>query len=531
MKNIIIALLLLFVATSISFGNEPPKKKKKTNLVFIITDQQQYKALGLAGNKVLKTPNLDRLGKDGAYFVNAYSACAVCGPARSSILTGRTVENTGVNNNDKTYYYTKEKVMQHPTFDELLKEEGYTCEYYGKWHAMANKAKVYSNPEKYARNGKYAFDHGGQSFFYQDWLNESLKKRALENGEHIDRFTKRPYTPDPIDTFFGQEYKDVKNIKKSQPNFHGRLNIPKEYTMTAFQAQQTIDAIERLKKKPFSITCSFHYPHAPMIVPEPFYSMYKPEDMTPPESINDEMKNSPYANANGRKKLKEYSDPEKIKYMISNYYGLITEVDYWIGQIIDKIDELGLTENTLIVFTSDHGEMLGAHGLREKNVFYEESAHIPLLMKLPTQIKPNSTVDGYVSHIDIFSTILDYMDVDAPSADGKSLRNMIEGKEEEYGDYVVTEWNYRGDVSPNYMIVKDGWKLMIPYSVESKVINVLYNMNEDPHEMNNLLGKNPNQEQYTEKAEELRSALLEWLKKNNSKFYDGVKNRVLVKNI
>ena len=530
MKYITLLITLLFFSGCISSAN-PPKKNKKTNLLFIITDQQQYKALGLAGNKVLKTPNMDRLGQDGAYFVNAYSACAVCGPARSSILTGHTVENTGVNTNNKTYYYNKEKVMQLPTFDEILKEEGYTCEYYGKWHVMSNKAKIYSNPDLYARNGKYAFDHGGQSFFYQDWLNKNLEPRPLREGEHIDRFTKRPYTPDPLDKYFGQKYEDIKGFKDSQPNFHGRLNIPKEYTMTAYQAQVTIDAIERLKKKPFSITCSFHFPHAPMIVPEPFYSMYNPDEMIPPQSIQDDMTNSPYANANGRKNLRDYSDPNKIKYMISNYYGLISEIDYWLGEIINKLDELGLSENTLIVFTSDHGEMLGAHGLREKNVFYEESAHIPLMMKFPKEIEKNSTVDGYVSHIDIFSTILDYLHIDGHKADGKSLRGLVEGTDNNYGEYVVTEWNYRGDTSPNYMIVKDGWKMMIPYSVDSKVLNVLYNLNEDPHEMNNLLGKSPDQAKYADKVEELRGDLLEWLKKNNSTHYNGVRDRVLVKKI
>jgi arylsulfatase A-like enzyme len=92
----------------------------------------------------------------------------------------------------------------------------------------------------------------------------------------------------------------------------------------------------------------------------------------------------------------------------------------------------------------------------------------------------------------------------------------------------VTEWDYRGDISPNYMIVKEGWKLMVPYTVSSNVINALYDLNTDPHEMDNLLGNNPNRKKYADKAEELRGCLLEWLMKNNSKHYEGVKERKLI---
>ncbi len=172
--------------------------------------------------------------------------------------------------------------------------------------------------------------------------------------------------------------------------------------------------------------------------------------------------------------------------------------------------------------------MLGAHGLREKNVFYEESAHIPLLMRFPGEINEKTVVDGYVSHVDIFATILDYLKVGDYKSDGQSLRALIEGSETKHGEYVVTEWNYRGDISPNYMVLKDGWKLMIPYSKSSKVINAMYDLSNDPYEMNNLLGSNSEKEMYRERAEELRKCLLEWLEKNNSKHYKGVKERKLV---
>jgi len=309
---------------------------------------------------------------------------------------------------------------------------------------------------------------------------------------------------------------------------NGELMIDKKFSMTAFQAKQTIEALERLKDSTFSITCSFHFPHAPMLPTKPYSKMYPVKNMVAPFSISDEMENSPYKKANGRLEHPEYSDPEKIKYMISNYYGLITEVDDWVGKIMNKLDELGLAENTLVIFTSDHGEMLGAHGLREKNVFYEESAHIPLIIRFPGEIEKSKVVNGYISTVDLFATILDYLKIGQQKSDGTSLRGLMEGTDLEHGKYVVTEWDYRGDIESNYMILKDGWKLIIPYSESSTVINAMFNLNNDPYEMNNLIGKNPERLKYTEKAEDLRKCLLEWLKKNKSEHFDGVQKRKLI---
>ena len=123
---------------------------------------------------------------------------------------------------------------------------------------------------------------------------------------------------------------------------------------------------------------------------------------------------------------------------------------------------------------------------------------------------------------------MDYLKVGNFKSDGQSLRDLIENKPTDHGNYVVTEWDYNGPAQPNYMIVKDGWKLLVPYTEDSKVLNVLFNLNEDPYEMKNLLGKSPDKKKYQEKAEELRKNLLEWLKKNNSKHYLGVSKRKLI---
>ena len=501
-------------------------KNNKKNLLFIMTDQQRYDALSLAGNTVLETPNLDRFGQQGAYFKNAYTPCAVCGPARSAILTGHTVENNGVNSNSQTYDYSDPNVMTMPSFDQVLNDHGYHCEYYGKWHVVTSHANIYKNPKPKAKNGRSVFGSGGQTHVYRDYLSENATNRSIRDGENKEGLSRFPYIMDPLDKNYGRKVSELEDC--SQPDMHGVLQMDKEHSYTAFQAKETIEAIERLKDETFSITCSFHFPHAPMTPTEPYYSMYPAEEMVPPVSLSDDMVNSPYRSANGRQTHTEFADPEKVKYVISNYYGLVKEIDDWVGKILDKLDEHNLTENTLVIFTSDHGEMLGAHGMREKNVFYEESAHIPLLMRFPNVITPNTEVDGYVSLIDLFPSILDYLEVGDYAADGTSVRDLIEGNETDHGKYVVTEWSSSGDRTPNYMIVKDGWKLMIPFTRSSSVMNALYNLNTDPHEMDNILAKDTYLGQYYNIVEDLRGSLLEWLEKNNSSHIDGVKERVLI---
>ncbi len=498
----------------------------KKNLLFIITDQQSYDALSRAGNSVLQTPNLDRLANEGAFFENAYTPQAVCCPARTSILTGHTAENTGITNND-AYFDAAPDAMSMPTFDEILDENGYRCEYYGKWHSSSFRApNVYQNPIQYTKGGSWMFGGAGQIRMYMDYLDENATKPPFGAGEFMDLVSKFPYKADPIDRYYGRTKEDLEaqGLKHSQPDQHGQLLIDPEHTNTAYLTKKVIECVERLKDEPFSITLSLHYPHSPITPSEPYYSKYPHVNMTPPASIGDNMQNSPY---NGKQKS-DYSDPDKIKYMISNYYGLIAEIDDWIGTLLDKLEELNIADNTMIIFTSDHGEMLGAHGMREKNVFYEESSHIPLIMRFPGEIEAGTVVDGYVSNVDLFPTILDYLKISERPSDGVSLRGLIEGTDTVHGQYVVTEWDFRGPGEPNYMVLKDGWKLMIPYTKSSTVLNALYDLNTDPHEMNNLIGNNPNAENYKTKAEELRGYLLEWLEKNNSKHYGGVRARVMV---
>lgn len=489
-------------------------KGGKPNLLFIMTDQQRFDTLSYAGNKILNTPNLDKLARQGVYFEKTYTQCAVCGPARASMLTGHTVAHTRVISNKKAYVPEDTGVMPMKTYDEILSENGYECEYYGKWHTPIFRARLYNNPVTMAGIHKTELGPGHKEAYMQ-YLNPLYPDRELKEGELKDTLTDRPYLPDPIDRRFDLKKKGKdSNIKVGQSDIHGITKIPAQYHMPAFEAGEAIHALEKLKDKPFSITCSFHHPHPPYLATEKYIKMYPPEKMVPPININDGMADSPYINMKKRTDEK-YSDPKMIQYFMSEYYALIKEIDDWVGQILNKLDELGLTDNTLVIFTSDHGEMLGSHGMRGKFCFYEESSHVPMMIRFPGRIKPGTKVKAPVSNMDLFATILDYLDMPPHPSDGSSLRGLIEGTFNKDDTYVVTEWLSDLQGKPSHMVLKDGWKLMRPDDSAKKVRKALYDLNEDPHELKNLLGNNAESKNYVAKVAELETCFQNWMERTS----------------
>jgi len=531
-RSYCIASIALMSAAPFFGANQKNNKEnaKKPNLLFIITDQQRFDALGIVGAfPFLRTPNLDRLAERGVRFANSYTTCAVSAPARTSILTGLLVEHHGMLKNEfVSEDPAKIGLTDKKSFDQILVENGYYSEYHGKYHTASQWNSPYSEfiPKKNKKKAVSIIED--DQLTYSQFLNKYMPDATPKEGELVDDFFKMPYAPNPMDRRYGKgseiPKEELAKRKHAQPDNHGQLMIPDSLSITSFQAKETIAALKRAKqsKKPFSITCSFLFPHAPMLPTKPYYGMYPVSEMPVPFSIDDPHTYSPYKNQNGRNILCEYADKDKIKYMMSDYFGLITEVDHWVGEILKTLDEIGETDNTMVIFTSDHGEMLGAHGMREKNVFYEESARVPLIIAYPKQIKP-AVVERYVSSIDLFPTIMDYLGISSDKRDGVSLRPAIEGKLDGNNGFVVTEWLYNGITQPNYMIVKDGWKLYMSYSPKSNVIKVLHNLQKDPHEMVNLLGGKKVDAQSKAKAKELTADLINWLSARNSKNVEELK--------
>jgi arylsulfatase A-like enzyme len=535
-------LTLLLVCAAV-LGEAPTASSaeapgQRINLLFIITDQQRFDALGCAGNPVVKTPNLDRLAREGARFVNAYSACPVCVPARTVILTGRSIETTRVMGNGDV---TSEDVPDLLTFDQVLLRHGYQGEYHGKYHSPYKFALDYTRPVRWL-NGKQAPPGSkaemSEAEAFRKYVAEHVPERELKAGERIANMYGRPYLPDKMDPASSGEISDrpAKRGKKkaragatpgresNQATTYGCLvDVPPEHTLTAWTVKEGLEALERLKGKPFTLTVSIGPPHPPMVLPKPYFGMYRADAMPVPASIADRRANSPYTRGSPDVAGDAYRDPAKVQQMISDYYGLVSLDDEWIGRLLKRLEELGLADHTLVVFTSDHGEMLGDHGLHGKTTFYEGSAHIPLLMRLPGVIQAGTIITAPVSQVDYYATILDYLRVPSPPTEGRSLRPLIEGKEDGKDRVAVSEWA-RGPV-PGYMVCDGRWKLMFGRSPDAPSLDALYDLKRDPQELINLIGGNPNREQHRAEAERMKMLLVAWLERAKSPNLEQVKAR------
>lgn len=493
-----------------------------------MTDQQAWDAVGYSGNEAVITPNLDKLASEGVNFSHAITPCAVCAPARTSILTGRLIEKTTIRGNRDT----KTGECYYPTFDEILAKRGYVTEYFGKFHAPEHMARVYMNPPVEGLSGTDPIVNWEP--LYVKYLQENFPERPLKKGELYETSFYGgtiPYKLDPIDEYYEQlmagekiEKAELKSI--SQSVVHGVLDLPAEHTITAVQGKQTLKALDRLKDEQFILTCSFHCPHVPITPSEPYASMYDAKDMPVPVSIEDKRENSPYSPG---KVFKNYNEKDKVQYMVANYNAFVTEIDDWVGKILHKLDELNLAENTLVVFVSDHGEMLGAHGMRGKFNFYEESVRVPFVIRYPGKIKAGQTISTPVSTLNIYPTILDYAGLKNIPTDGYSLKGLMEGVENPKYDFAVSEWKWTNESVPSIMIRTDNWKLMTTHRKGGKNVEALYDLRNDPYELNNLLGSNPERFKYKDKAEELRSKLVGYLEDVNSPLAEGVAERVLIR--
>jgi len=427
------------------------------------------------GNHKIQAPNLNKLAGQSVVFQHAYVSQPVCTPSRSTVLTGLWPHTTGCTNNNIPL------PVNVPTFPELLRDADYRTGYFGKWHL---------GDEIFPQHGfeEWVSIEDG----YRKYYSAGRDLTAKSSYHHF--LLDLGYTPDTDGGDFSR-------------GFAARLPI--EHCKPAFLERAACDFLGRHRKEPFVLYVNFLEPHMPFT--GPLNGLHDPAAVDLPKNFDDPLEeNEPlryrllreefYRKGFGGIDLKTEAGWRRL---IANYWGLVSQVDRSVGKILTTLEDLGLAENTVVVYTSDHGDMMGAHRLLAKTVMYEESVRVPLLLRIPQFGFGQRMIPGRVSHIDLVPTLLDLMDKSVPAAlPGKSLRPVITGGRP-LTDPVFVEWNpaIEPDASTlarlsaerdvvrravqahiRAVITQDGWKLCLSSADKSQ----LFFLQADPYESTNL---------------------------------------------
>lgn len=362
------------------------------NILFIMVDQLRAQSCGYAGDPKAQTPNLDQLAKQGCSFTHATSMHPVCGPQRASLFTGCYSSTTG--------YVINELACRTdlPTLAGSLNSVGYHSAYFGKWHLYAAEAKPAVNPGEFHQRDINQFVPPGPDRlgFDAEWKGYNFNHNYYDGfwfGDTPERQTLDGYEPDAVTDLL-------------------------------------LDSLDRQADLPFFACISYGTPHQPWgtwNVPESWLERFADVDFDLPEN---------YAEGSGEYWHAHYDTewwqtrvaPNLTEWMRS-YYAMTANLDWNVGRILDALDRTGLTENTLVVFTSDHGEMFGAHGRVQKNIFYDEAARVPLLMRLPGVIPLGHTSDACINTPDLMPTLLGLAGAPIPdTVEGMDLSPCTKGQ-------------------------------------------------------------------------------------------------------
>ncbi len=442
----------------------------KKNVLFIMTDQQRYDALNCRGTSIVKTPNLDKLASQGVRFDNCYTQAPLCVPARLSMLTGEYVHE------HKVYINENKKDERTQTWADVLKNDGYKTFAFGKSHG------IHKGFERIEPAYGKAFD--------------------FQSGPS-------PKEPQLFDDWPTAKWPHGRTVAKSKE--------PKEKFFDFKTAEQVNNKLCELSNSetPWAMQVGIFYPHPPYILPEPYASMYNPDDIELAEFDISELANKPDGQTNMHNRYFDLPK-EKLQKMVAGYWGCVSMADECIGIILDKLDELGLADDTVVCFISDHGDLNSEHGLFTKfSSCYDAEARVPMIWRCPGVFQENKVIDDMVESIDLVPTILEITENKIPYTNsGKSILPILKGEKlkQPHREFVtsVTGYHEYRDFCPfGHMLRTPQWKLV--YYPEEK--SELYDMIKDPKEIKNLYYE----KEHAQIANDLKEKLLDFLIKSTSK--------------
>jgi arylsulfatase len=448
---------------------------KKKNIVIIHTDEHVFSFLGCMGNRQVKTPNIDQLAANGMRFDNAYTCNGVCMPSRASLLTGRYPVATGVTCNEQRLP-AAEKIM-----GEYFVEAGYRTGYFGKTH--------------YGRDDKKLGDDGWQESFawqldYRKYLDE--QKIAICYPERSEiRMPEIRYW----------------NI--------GPSNIPYEHFFEKVIADRAIEFIGNNSAEPFLCFVGNVAPHSPFTPPEPYASMYDPDKLDLAPRADNELENKPPEFIRWIEQNRKYANEQELKIYMAMIYGLITMVDDQVGRIVSALKEQGVYDDTVIIFTSDHGDFSSAYGIIGKSWCMDDRLmRVPLIISHP-DYRTVVVNDSLTDNTDILPTLMDIAGIVPPERiHGVSLLPVIAGETDAVREQVFgfNEFHTRENHLHQGMLRQGKWKLVQSNNFKGE----LYDLDTDPYETTNLIDL----PEHCKLIIKLREALLRCQIRYSGGFYD-----------
>lgn len=372
------------------------------NVLLITADQHRFDAVGCNGNPHIRTPNLDRLAAEGVRFTNHMTSCPICTPARASILTGLHPRLHGA------WTVGTKLDPSLPGLAHWLSARGYLTGLLGKAHLEAEKSNYVLSLD--GAKPYYGFEVAQitEDIFagpYEQWIRS-------EHPDHIEDMINNSHEDFRPNSNFDQDHTRMMACFAS--------TLPEHLHQTAWIADRTIDLARRAgkEKRPFFAWCSFVDPHHPFNPPEPYASMYDPCALPPPHRRPGENEELPA----GYCHVKD-APPEEYLRIKAHYYGMISHIDAHVGRILAALRQTGQLDNTIIVYTSDHGEYLGDHGLVRKGPWlYDNLLRVPMLVRLPGGRLAGRIVDELTQHEDIAPTLLTLLGMELPPSLANSFQ-------------------------------------------------------------------------------------------------------------
>ncbi len=442
------------------------------NILMVMSDQHRGDWLGCAGASWLKTPNIDALAKRGAHFRNAACNSPLCAPSRASLASGLRCSNVGVYLNSHLY------PLSTPTYYQVLRQGGYRVGCVGKTDLH--------------KRDHWEGVNGDRPIMYHLGFTDPMETEGKGSASRYAPKGVCPYTNYLLKRGLAEKFNEDYNKTRNTQWYSADSVLPLEAYHDHFVGRNACKFLENVNtESPWHYFVSFVGPHSPWDAPSEYAEKFDPEDMPVEKAVRDDCTGKPENVKRRHEKGSRGLTDERLAGAWQQYAGMINLIDDFMGRFVDILKDRGMYDNTVIIYCSDHGEMMGDHGIFHKTVFYEGALRIPLVIAGPG-IKSIGTSDALVELADMAPTILEMAGLEATfPMDARSLVPVLRGDRKEFREKQISE------VGCSKMLYDGRYK----YMEHSRDLDELYDLENDPQELENLVQSNE------EKANDMSSRL------------------------